>query len=366
MSILQILVSETPDPSPDLVAMWAQLSSLPHLTVEDANRFVKYNQARSRNDHIAPFRPPSMLKTTPPREDVEMEHATQSDEENMSQEDRGSFDHTHLPTPESTSPEPDIRTLKPDPCLSPTIPLPHNRLHSDPPPAPLQVPPDARALLQMLRTQLSPAEFHQLMHEGTSDASGTSTLTPRTRTSSNMARASSASDSRLPSPTSPTFPHQRLTHRPPNSTYLMNNISSFPASSVTSAPISVPSTKLTAPAVTGLGTSFQPHALSSSPRLTRPTITSASTPGILPRNVLDELAEIFHNTASAKSIAPDQSAGLLEPCQEKSDRFLVALERGDLRVFGLLPSNELQGLRLEDKERSSFSLGDVGEPPEPP
>ena len=97
---------------------------------------------------------------------------------------------------------------------------------------------------------------------------------------------------------------------------------------------------------------MRPPSPTSPPVCLRSQLLTYSTDPSLRKCILDELAEIFHHKASAGHLTLDQSFALLEPCREKTDRFMGALERGDLVQFAFPVKSSVIQAKLKGFGRS--------------
>ena len=292
------------------------------MTLEDAHRFVKYIQAQVQSDQNTNLLPPPKYGL---HQDDTPGDADESDEEDILD------DQSYLTTPEPTSPELNSRIIKPGPFLSPT-------LHHLPPLSsslPTQLPRDPRALLELLRSHLSTDDLKQLLQGVSNDV--TSMSQPSVPSVdpvvfNHLGSPESQPHSPIPSSShkpSPSFAHSRL---------------SSPGE------IIVSSDSTHNPSRTGSVHSSSPHT-----QIPPEKSTVTPSPGFISREIFMDLSKLFFK-ATGDHISPDQFLKRFELCQKKSQELTTALERGNLRDFGMLPSEELKALGHLDSPKLSANV----------
>jgi hypothetical protein len=295
---LKILVGENPNPSSDLLTLWVDSPLLPNLTLEDARRFVRYNQVQMHTDIES-----NALAFALHQDDAG--DADRSDEEETLD------NYFNLPTPKSTSPEPNPRTLTLESNNSP-------KLHHIPPVSsatPMPLPHDPRFLLALLRSQLSTDELKQLLQEDSNNTTPTSPCIEPIVSSNHR--------SQLLSPISPVL------HKSLGSFTQTRN-----ADPGDTTVLSDPSDKLTRI------DSFSHQNKSDSMNESTASVRSR---GVVSRKILKDLSRLWHITTSHRT-SSDEPIEQLELCQKRSEELILALEMGNLKRFGLSLNKELNAL----------------------
>jgi hypothetical protein len=313
-----ILLAENPNPSPELLTVWVESPLLSNVTLEDAQRFVKYHKVQMRRDHITNLQSSaSALHHNAPTGD-----ADESDDEDM-------LDDESYLTPEFLPPVLSPHRLKPDPYLSPELhPETYDQIRGPPPRSSsetMQLPHDRRALLDLLRSQLSMSELKALLQEGTNHVNSVpSTLTPSVEpiASDDLPRRSE---------------DQPLSPVPSSSSRLIAHLSSPGEISVSSN-----FTEELARTVSADSSSPQTHRSYS---LTTPAVISS--PGFLPKKILLDISKLYRR-ATADHTPSENAIRRLKLCHKKSEELLAALEKGLLRKFGMVPNKELKDLGFPD------------------
>ena len=282
---LKFLVGENPNPSSDLITLWVDSPLLPNLTVDDAHRFVKYNKLQVQTN-IQPTALTSALL---------QDNSGDTDESDEEQTLDNSID---LPASESTPPDSNPKTSTLDSNIS--LKLQHQADYSidgaSPmsSAAPIQLPRDPRALLALLRSQLSTDELEQLLQESSH---------PRMLTQTRSASpGETAGLSDLP-----------------------DKLAWIDSSS---------------------------HTNDTSDPMIEPT-TSLTSLGVISRKILRDMSRLWLDTTPYCS-SSDEPIKRLELCQKRSEEWIVALERGDLKKFGIFPKKESKAFECPGSVRSSL------------